>query len=175
MFRRGHSRCFSEKQGLLSFSFLSAGVTGTAAFEFGILFTQTLVAAETGAYGIPVVEGHEAAVLLIASALNGMAPFGAAGRIGRFFQRGAVVTDGAPRLVMAGVAGDILVGAVVEGHRETGRITAAEHDGVFRILDAPLEVLCIRGDTPGQGDEEGKDEKRSHAQSPSPYGQCPDS
>ena len=143
-------------------------MAGTAALEFGVFRLQAVVAAEAGTQGIPVVEGHEAALVVVASALDDMAALiGAARGIGGLFQRGAVVADGAARLVMAGVAGDVAVGAVVERHREAGAFFTAQHDGIFGVLDSSLEVLSTRRGAPGQGDEECEYEKRSHAQSPS--------
>lgn len=142
-------------------------MAGTAALEFGVLQAHSAMTAEAGAHAFSAVEGHEAAVLLIASALHGMtAGVAAARRVGRLFFRRTVVTDDAAGLVMTGITGDVAVGAVIEGDRHAGRNFAAKHDGIFRILEIGLEVLSFRRRTPGEGEKKGKNKKRFHAHSP---------
>ena len=142
-------------------------MAGTAALEFGMLSAQRAMATEAGTHGVAAVEGHEAAFRFAASALNVVASgIGAAGSIGRFFFRGAVVADGAARLVMAGITGYVGMGSVVEGYRHAGRFFTTENDGIGRKLDLFPEVLCLGRSTPGQGEKNGKDKKRFHALSP---------
>ena len=146
---------------------LGVGMAGAAALEFGMFQAHPAMASEAGAHAFSAVEGHEAAFGLAASALYGMtALVGAARRVGRLFFRRAVVADGAAGLVMAGVAGNIAVGGMVEGDRHAGGIFTAKHDGIFGILEIGLEILSLRRCTPGEGEEKGKNKKRFHAQSP---------
>lgn len=142
-------------------------MAGTAALEFGMFQAHSAMATEAGAHVFSAVEGHEAAFGLAASALYGMASLiGAARGVGGLFLRGAVVADGAAGLVMAGIAGNVAVGSMVEGYRHAGRNLTAKHDGILGILEIGLEVLSFRRCTPGEGDEKGNNKKRFHAQSP---------